>query len=101
LGSTVTLDMDTVKLIAEAAARAAVEQMSEQHRRELEIQLKSHFGETSAAQHIIQHERLDKLLGFLDSLGTSIFATLIRNMVMSLIVIGTVGWVIWTKLFGG
>lgn len=104
---TVTLDMDTVKLIAAAAAREAVEAMREENRREadrlearIEEKLNNFFGSTTATAHVVQHARLDKLLNFLDSLGANIFGTILKNIIIGLCVMGLIGYFIWNRIFG-
>lgn len=100
----ITLDMDSIKIIAAAAAREAVEAMRQQHKEDqekleerLERRLSNYFGELTASTHIVQHERIDRILKFLDGLGNNIVGMLVKNLIIGAGVISIIGYVLWHK----
>jgi hypothetical protein len=101
--------MDTVKLIAEAAARAAASEVAKQVTEEtkksfsdledrIETRLAAYFGDKGANHHIIQHDRVDRLLDLLDKTSVGIVGTVIKYAIMMTIIIGTLGYLAWHKI---
>lgn len=107
----VSIDMDTVKLIASAAAESAAKTMAQEVRDEvrrelagMEDRLKSHidsyFGRLDATDHIVQHNRIERLLSGIDGIGTKILATVSKFLITGLIVSAVLGYAISNNKLG-
>lgn len=83
---TVQMDFDTMKQIAELSAQAAAQKVADSLRKDLredlrqeftqlearlkeklESQLRSHFGAMEPADHIVQHDRINRIIALGDS----------------------------------
>jgi hypothetical protein len=89
-------EQESLKVVAKEAAREAVEQMSlKLAERDAELresivddvrkELKSYFGDQSAAQHMIQHARIDKFLNWMDGMGKNFWGSLVSSTLRVLI----------------
>jgi hypothetical protein len=89
-------EQESLKVVAKEAAREAVEQMSlKLAERDTELresivedvrkELKSYFGDQSAAQHMIQHARIDKFLSWLDGMGKNFWGGIVSSTLRVLI----------------
>jgi hypothetical protein len=109
------MDIETAQLIAESAARAAgaelAAKLSEQFREDfnrfqdsvngrLHMEFESRFGKMDAAQHIIQHDRLDRLLKLSDSIGRNLFGKIIMGVVIIGLVVAFGGEIVVRKIAG-
>lgn len=109
------LDMESLKLIADSVARTAATEvgqhleakMTEQHSRlkqdiidEVRRDLKGYFGKLEADEHIIQHSRIDKLLGFIDRTSENFIGRFLVTLVAWGAVAVIVVYAIYLKLSG-
>lgn len=80
-----SLDKDTVELIAKAAADEAVSSFKKEVladiKSEIENSFKAHFGDMSPFDHANQHSRIDKLLNSLDKISDNFWGQLITGVV--------------------
>lgn len=108
----ITVDMDTLKTIAaaaaEAAAREVLKELKADTKSEFEAmeerltgKLDSYFGKVDAAAHVVQHDRIERLLNLIDRMGEGIFSNILKNIIWGLLVTGVVGWLLWQKITGG
>ena len=108
----ITVDSETIKLIAAAAAEAAASKIADQFREEFRTEIKlmkdgvftevhGYFGDTTPAAHLIQHNRIDKLLALFDKMGENLLATALKYLLMGLLAAGVVGYVLYHRIFGG
>jgi hypothetical protein len=112
MGTPITVDTETIKMIAaaaaEASARAVVQDLKaetksefEQMERRIAERLEGYFGQLDASKHVVQHDRIERLLTLVDRMGEGIFASVVKNIIWGLLVAGVVGWLFWQKLTGG
>ena len=105
---------ESLKVIAKEAAREAVEQLGvklqerdialresivEDVRKELKSELKAWFGDQSPAGHMIQHDRIDKFLSWMDGMGKSLWTGLITS-VLRAVVTGAAAIFFYQKIKG-
>lgn len=104
-------EMDTVKLIAEAAAQAAAsrvaKQVSDDTRKEfealehrLEQKLTVYFGENGPNHHIVQHGRIDRLLDIVDKASVGIIGTIIKYAVVMATIVAALMYLAWYRIQG-
>ena len=104
--------METVKLIAQAAAEAAANRVSaelrDEQRRGFERmenrlceKMDGYFGQVDPAKHVVQHDRIERFLTMMDKMGEGIFSNILKNVIWGLIVMSVVGWLAWKKMTGG
>jgi hypothetical protein len=99
---------ESMKVIAKEAAREAVEQLSHKlSERDAELresivtdvrkELATYFGDQSPAQHMIQHDRIDKFLSWMDGMGKNFWSGLVSN-VLRVVVTGAAAIFIYSKV---
>lgn len=106
------LDMDSLKLIADSVARTAATQvseqleakMSEQHEKlkrdvieEFRRDLKGYFGSLQSDEHIVQHNRIEKLLNFIDRTSENFLGRIISQLLMWGTILLVVGYAAFGK----
>ncbi len=110
--TTVTLDMETIKLIARTSAETVVKEVSAELRRDMRDdfaamekrlgdKLDGYFGKLDPATHVIQHDRLNRMILMFDRMGENLFTTIVKKVAWGAIVIAVVGYVGYTKMTGG
>jgi hypothetical protein len=108
----ITVDMETIKLIAKASAEAAALEVAKELRedmradfeameRRLTEKLDGYFGKLEASEHVIQHDRIERLLDLVDRMGEGIFSNILKQLLWGLVVAGVGGWLLWQKITGG
>ncbi len=107
----ITVDMDTIKIIAQASAEAAAKTVSKELRdemrdgfddleRRMTKRLDTYFGDELPGDHIVQHDRMERMLNLMDRLSETIFSNILKNLVWGLIVMGILGWLAYNKITG-
>ncbi|EOF5090462.1 hypothetical protein ACK1G0_004024 [Salmonella enterica] len=80
---------EQVERIAAIVAREVVGKLGKELRdeigQEVNDQLKTYFGDMTAAQHSIQHSNLDKLLNRLDTISSGFFGGIVSKVTSILI----------------
>ncbi|MFP3609164.1 hypothetical protein SB778_03505 [Paraburkholderia sp. SIMBA_050] len=110
MGFTDPKDQENLMTIAKEVAKATVEEMGLKLReRDEELresivedvrkELKSYFGDQSPSDHLIQHNRIDKLLNWIDNLGKNFWGGLIAGTVKFLVV-AIIGAAVFSKYKG-
>ncbi len=108
----ITADMETIKIIAQASAEAAAKQVSQELREDVREQfgqledrmaqrLRNYFGQLDASKHVVQHDRLERMLAAIDRMSENVFTNLMGKLMWGLLIAGLFGYVMWTKLTGG
>lgn len=91
-----SLDKETVELIAKSAADEAVSGLRREVlsdiRAEIENSFKSHFGDMSAFDHANQHSRIDKLLNSLDKISDNFWGQIVTGVIKWALAIFVVGY---------
>lgn len=107
------MDLETVKFIAEATAKATATEMSAAIRKEISEQLQrdtekmeqrfaqqlqTYFGEQSPSKHAEQHARIDRILNFWDRFSQNLIGKLLMNALILTLIATAAGYYLWTKL---
>lgn len=112
MSTEITVDTETLQLIVKAAAEAATREVMQELKaetasefgameRRLSDKLDGYFGKVDPTRHVVQHDRIERLLNLLDRMGEGIFASILKQILWGLIVAGVVGWLLWHKFTGG
>jgi vacuolar-type H+-ATPase subunit E/Vma4 len=108
----ITVESETLQLIVQAAAEAAAREIAQELRaetvsefgqmeRRLTDKLDNYFGKVEPSKHVVQHDRIERLLNLVDRMGEGIFQSILKQLIWGLVVAGVVGWLLWHKLTGG
>lgn len=106
------IDMDSAKILAEAAATSAAKEVAQEIREDMKGELQQmesrlmsrmdgYFGSASPKDHVIQHDRIERLLALMDRMGENIFTNILKQIIWGLIVVAVIGYLIWHKMTGG
>jgi hypothetical protein len=97
----VTLDIKTLELLVEAAARRAVRdikgELTQEIRDAVAASITSHFGEMKGSEHVVQHDRVSRLIKMIDRLSENFIGKVIGNLVIGLVLATIVGYLAWFK----
>ena len=106
-----TMDAETVKLIAESAGRGAAEQIRNQVREDavrfedamlarITSEFATRFGSMDPSQHVIQHDRLDRFIKFADKVSDRLWGKVIFGIVIVGLITTLAGEFLLKKLVG-
>lgn len=102
-------DRETIRLIAEFAARAAAQELRNELREEFKemavnvedrvaAQLREHFGAMKPADHVVEHARLNKMLTTVESLEKNLIGKILIGALIVMIIVGFGGEVVVKKI---
>lgn len=108
----ITVDMETAKLIASGAAEQAAKAVAQELRADIRAdmegleeritqKLDNYFGKLDASDHVIQHDRIERLLNLFDRMGENVVSSILKNVIWGLLVLGIVGYLGWQHFVGG
>lgn len=115
--------LDVMRFLAETSANAAAEKTAAAMREDLRESIlaakqqiaedinrhmDAYFGRLKPSDHIIQHDRLYRMLGFMDRVSNNFWGKVVVNGLFVVIVVAVVGQFAWghlvklvTGFFGG
>lgn len=114
-----SINMEALTALVSQAANAAARQVSYEVReqikedldahtqaiefavaRQIDEKMKGFMGNTDAAEHIIQHDRLNRLLGMMDKMSSNFFGKIIVNLLLFGAVLTALAMLGYKHLFG-
>jgi ribosomal protein S13 len=110
MSSTDPKDQENLMTIAREVAKATVDEMGvrlderdkklrESIVEDVRKELKSYFGDQSASDHLIEHNRIAKFLTWVDGLGKNFWSSLISNVIRSAVT-GAIAVLVYSKWKG-